>query len=83
MGLGSLETGYVAKVSEEFANFIFRVWIKSSEDSQVRYSDLIFTLFPSPRTEETSFSKTSATKTSSTPYEHIKRGLTLRDKPNK
>jgi hypothetical protein len=83
LGLWGLETGYVAKVSEDFATFIFRVWVKSGEDSQVKYSCFIFTLFTSPRMDEIFFSKTSTTKTSSTPYKHLKRGLTLGDKPNK
>jgi hypothetical protein len=78
-----LEEEEVSGVSEKFATFIFKVWIKSGEESQVRYPDLIFTLFPSLRIEETFSSTTSATKPSSTQYEHLPRRLTLRDKLNK
>jgi hypothetical protein len=83
LGLCDLETGYVAKVFGGVCYLHLKGINKSNEDSQVRYSDFIFTLFPSPRMEKIFFSKTSATKSISTPYKHLKRGLTLRVKPNK
>jgi hypothetical protein len=83
LGLCDLETGYVAKVFGGVCYLHLQGKNKSNENSQVRYSYFIFTLIPSPRMENIFFSKTSVTKSSSTPYEHLKIGLTLRVKPNK